>query len=148
MRMIADQGGNVILIENSKTYNGDALLNVYLRLKDEKHRKRIGKINTVTRCFHVELSEDMHMLKKANAYGFNHYLLLNASTFDSVVLHIGKCIYKIDRRHILNEGQFLINNQQGYEKEIYLTQEWIDHYEITVEAHKYNLLREKSEYML
>jgi hypothetical protein len=67
-----------------------------------------------------------------------------AQRFDFVVLHeldTGK-VYKMERNFMLNEGQFLFFKQQGFEKQIFLTREWIAHYEVTTEAGRRYLRQE------
>lgn len=150
MKLMQDENGNVLLVEQTRVRQQGGsvlLLDLFIRVANEKHRRHIGRINTETRRFHVERNEDMHLLKKANAYGFNHYILKSATTFDNVVLHetCSRCVYVMERKHMLNEGQFLFFKQQGYEKQIFLTREWIAHYEKQSENVK-QLLR--NEYKL
>jgi hypothetical protein len=40
----------------------------------------------------------------------------------------------MERKFMLSEGQFLFFKQQGFEKQIFLTKEWIAHYQILTES--------------
>jgi hypothetical protein len=37
----------------------------------------------------------------------------------------------MEREWMLRDGQFLFFKQQGFERQIFLTKEWLEHYEIT-----------------
>jgi len=131
MIQMRDESGNVLMVENVPHHKN--FLDLFIRLESERHKRHIGRINKQTRTMHIERSEDMHILKKANAYGFNHYILKSAQTFDFIALHEdkGKRVYKIDREWMLRDGQFLFFKQQGFERQIFLTKEWLEHYEVT-----------------
>ena len=133
-----DESDNVLIIEENRSKN----LNLYIRLEQERHRRHIGMIDVKARIFHVERNSSQHLLKKANAYGFNHYILSKGQTFDKVALHevdTGK-IYLIDKIYLLKEGQFLFFKQQGFERQLFLTREWLDYYEVKDQKEKKVLL--------
>lgn len=135
-----DEKENVLIIEENRSKN----LNLYIKLENERHRRHIGLINIKSRIMHVERNSTQHILKKANAYGFNHYILSKGQKFDKVALHeidTGK-IYLIDKNYLLKEGQFLFFKQQGFEKQLFLTKEWLDYYEVSCEKEKKLLLGE------
>lgn len=139
-----DGSGNLLIIEKTNPQNGVQLIDLYIRLAKESHRRHIGRINPSTRRLHVERSEDMHILKKANAYGFNHHVLKEAQTFDEVILHEngGRRIYRMERKYMLNDGDFLFFKHQGFERQIFLSKEWIEHYEVHADSLKKSLAAE------
>jgi hypothetical protein len=143
MTRLVDSSGNVLLIENVMRYDG---VDIFIRLANESHRRLIGRVNFKTRILHVERDSAKHVLLKANAYGFNYYILNNAKKFDTVALHETDtgAVFKMGVRFMLNEGDFLFFKEQGFEKQIFLTREWIDHYKVS-EIAASNL---RSEYKL
>lgn len=131
-----DNTGNVLLIENKtvKTKTGkDNIINIYIKLTSERHRRLIGVIVESKRRLHVERSEDVHLLIKANAYGFNYHILSKATKYDNVVIHEknSKEVYLIPRETILDTGKFMFFKQQGFEVQIFLNREIIKNYKVT-----------------
>jgi len=127
MKLIKDNAGNVMLLENCR--DG---FNLFIRLSTERHRRLVGRVNSKNRRIHIDRDPAKHLLNKANAYGFNHHILSNAKTFDSIIMHeagTGK-LYQMDRNEMLSAGDFLFFKQQGFEKQIFLKREWIAQYQI------------------
>lgn len=131
----SDNQGNKLLIENKavRTKDGkDTLINVYIKLASERHRRLIGVIVNSKRRIHVERAEDTHLLIKANAYGFNHYILSNATRFDDVVIHEkhSKDVYVVPRTVIMEEGKFMFFKQQGFELQTFVKKEVLNRYKV------------------
>jgi hypothetical protein len=126
-----DKQGNVLLILN-KEGNND-IINLYIKLTNERHKRHIGTIVEKTRRLHVERSEDIHLLIKANAYGFNHYIISNGTKFDTVVIHEKKSrnIYQVPRQFILDYGKFMFFKQQGFELQTFIGRDSIKQYKVT-----------------
>lgn len=144
MKTINDEQGNCIIIE--RVLRKEHLINMYIRLSTEKHRRKVGLINKKTYTMHVERSREIHLLNKMNAYGFNYHILNEAQTFDYVAIHekeTGK-IYMPERKYMVKEGQFLFFKQQGFEKQIFLTLEWLKHYEVKIDSTLYKELKEEN----
>jgi hypothetical protein len=61
--------------------------------------------------------------------------------FDDVVIHEEETskIYLVNKQFLLNEAMFLHFKQQGFERQIFATLEWLNHYEVTNEVKKQNL---------
>ena len=141
MQRIVDSNENVLLIEKVLRYNG---IDIFIRLREEQHRRMIGRVNFDTRTLHVERDSTKHLLKKANAYGFNYYILKNAQRFDKVVLHETDTgdAFRMEVKFMLSEGEFLFFKEQGFEKQIFLTREWIGHYKAPTPSAAESLRRE------
>ena len=138
--MRTDKFGNRLIVERSK-FHSQMYIDLYLKLPAEKYRRGIGRINVNSRQLHLHRSVQKHLLNKANAYGFNHYILSEGTLFDDVVIHEEETsrIYLVNKQFLLNEGMFLHFKQQGFERQIFATLEWLNHYEVTNEVKKQNL---------
>lgn len=139
-----DGNGNSLIIE-SRNKNEKNLIDIYLKLKSERHRRHVGTVVEKTRRFHVERSEDVHLLIKGNAYGFNHYILKEAKKFDTVVIHEknSKNIYEIERTELLQRGRFMFFKQQGFELQIFLNREVMKNFQV-LDVDKYCLLQNEN----
>lgn len=130
MNTLNDSQGNCILIE--KGSSGFKGFDIYMRLTTERHRRHIGRISNEHRTMLTERISTKHILTKANAYGFNYHILSNAKKFDKILLYEADLhhLYMLEIKYMLSEGSFLFFKQQGFEKQIFLTREWISHYQI------------------
>jgi hypothetical protein len=143
MYRIEDEYGVVLFTETCLRYKG---IDVFVLLPNEQHRRSVGRVNYETETLYINRNTN-EVLKNYNAYGINFHLLNTAKKFDKVVLFendTGK-IYRAQNKFILSEGRFLLPNQQGLKKQIFITQEWLSHYEITREDAKIIL---RSEYRI
>lgn len=138
--MRTDKLGNKLIVERSK-YHTQLYVDLYIKLPTEKHRRHVGTINVNTRTLHLHRSKTKHLLIKANAYGYNHYILSEGTLFDDVVIHEEETskIYSVNKQFILNEGIFLHFKTQGFERQIFTTLEWLSYYEVLSEVKKNNL---------
>lgn len=107
----------------------DNTIKLSIRLSNEKGERAIGYINTDDRTLYVRRTEKKHLLRKANSYGFNHYIIKEAKTFDKVCMIIGFNQWLIPNEVILN-GDFLWFKDQGYERQIFLDVDTIEKYRI------------------
>jgi len=140
MKLIKDNAGNVLLLESCR--HGFAL---FIRLREEHHRRLVGKVVIKTRRMHLDRDPDLHLLNKADAYGFNFHVLNTAKTFDTIILHetgTGK-VYQLDRNEMIANAKYLFFKEQGFEKQIFLSRDWIAQYEITQPEKKKALIAEK-----
>lgn len=126
-----DEQGNALLIETKKA-KGKQQVDVYLKLASERYRRHVGRIIQDVGRFHVERSENQHLLKKANAYGFNHHVLKEATKFDTVVIHEkeSKAVYVIPRTELLSLGKFMFFKQQGFELQTFIDRETLNVYKV------------------
>lgn len=94
--------------------------NIFLYLASGGKRL-VGELLEGQRVLRVTRKRGKHLLRKANAYGFNHFILSNAKKFDTVLLVDDFGAYRIPRQYILEHGEFLWFKEQGFEKQIFLT---------------------------
>ena len=90
--------------------------------------RKLGVIDFQKRKLIVKRNRERHVLRKANAYGFNYYLLSESVKFDNIFLKDYEGIYDIPKKDILNKGSFLFFKQQGFEKQIFMPLEEIEKY--------------------
>jgi len=138
--MRTDKFGNKLIVERSKVYS-QIYIDLYLKLPNEKHRRHIATINTNSMQMHLHRSRDKHLLYKANAYGINHYILSEGTTFEDVVIHEEETskIYMVNKKFLLSSAFFLHFKEQGFERQIFINREWLQHYEVTNDVKKQNL---------
>jgi len=132
----AEDGYGVILFaEQCLRYNG---IDIFITLPTEQHRHFVGRVNYDTSTLYLLRDSSKHVLKSHNAYGFNHYLLKVAKAFDKVVIieTDTDCVYKVDKRFLLSEGQFLLDSQKGLRKQLFITRDWLQYYAIKAEDGK------------
>jgi len=103
---------------------------MHLALKGAKSLREIGRINFNARTMSTYRSRTKHLHRQSNSYGFNHYLIKNAVTFDSVLLKDEYGMYRISCEVILKDGFFLYFKQEGFELQIFLSLDTINKYKI------------------
>lgn len=118
--IIEDKTGKMILNNDGKK------IKVTLLLKG-KAKKTIGTIDLVKRTLTVNRIKAKHLLNISNSYGFNHFLLHKATRFDTIILKEKetKAKYKLDRIKLLEAGSFLFFEKQGFERQIFVSRDWI-----------------------
>lgn len=128
--VIKDNDGNAII----SAHHGSFCI-VRLRLAEENFQREIGTIVFDKREMRVKRQRGKHLLKKANAYGFNHYILNNAKLFDFVVIEDEYTSWRIPREVMIKDGQFLhFKNSGGFELQIFVSLETLAPYALGVTA--------------
>ena len=123
--ILRDGENNKIIIEQT-----GKVRHIYLQLKKESRRRRIGTINMVERRLYVNRRRGVHLLIKANAYGFNDYILKNGRLFDHILLTDETGVWNIPVKNILADGKYLWFNKVGFEKQIFVTLEQLREYSL------------------
>jgi hypothetical protein len=138
--MRTDKFGNKLIVERSKVHS-QIYIDLYLKLPAENYRRSIARINTNALQMHLHRSKDKHLLNKANAYGINHYILSEGTTFEDVVIHEEETskIFMVNKKFLLSSALFLHFKSQGFERQIFINRDWLLHYEVTNEIKKQNL---------
>ena len=74
----------------------------------------------------------VHLFRKANAYGFNEYILKNSKTFDTIRLRddAGND-WKIPKQFIIDNGRYLNFKEQGYELQLFVPLEMLEPFRVT-----------------
>ena len=123
IKSVSDDYGNLIISKN----NGKRIV-VKLKLISEKTYRTIGTINKSTKAIRIVRKKSMHLLNKANAYGFNYNFLSSAKQFNIVNLEDEYSRWKIPVEFILTNGEFLFFKEQGFEKQIFITLQKIEQF--------------------
>lgn len=120
-----DECGNSIV-----SYKNDNIIKVYLKLKAETHRRKLGFINTNTSTFHVKRKKGIHLYRAFNAYGFNERLIRDAKFFDKIRLSDEFCEWLIPTSFILDKKNAKCLNYQklGFEKQVFVSLESIEEF--------------------
>ena len=121
--MILDEKGNELI---AKT-NGN-VISLYLKLV-EKSERLLGIIDKKEKTFQIRRNREKHIFKRNKSYGFNHYVLKNAKTFDKIYLLDDVTSWIIPVKFILENGSFMQFQQQGFELQIFIPLEKIAQYE-------------------
>lgn len=101
---------------NKITVRGDV---IYLELAGRKTKRQIGTIMTGTKRLLVHRKRGVHLMQKKNSYGFNHFILKNATKFDKLLVKDEGGLYQIPVNEILENGTFSYFKQQGFERQIF-----------------------------
>ncbi len=100
---------------------------VYLKLVSEKRTRKLAEILIESGAL-VMRREGRHLLRKADAFGFNYELLKSAKKCKDVILCLPGCIYEIPIADILKYGDFLWFKNEGFERQVFLRQGFIKTY--------------------
>jgi len=124
---IKDESGNII-----ESVHKASTASLRLKLSSENYYRHLGSINMKTRQLELVRERSKHLFRKFNAYGFNHYLLNNATLFDHVLLKDDMGAYNVPKDVILEKGKFMnFKNHGGFELQIFLPLHEIENYKIT-----------------
>jgi len=124
---IKDETGNII----ESTHKGSSA-SLRLKLSSESYYRNLGSINMKTRQLELIRERSKHLFRKFNAYGFNHYILANATLFDHVLLKDDQGAYNVPKEVILEKGKFMnFKNHGGFELQIFLPLNEIENFKIT-----------------
>ena len=121
--MILDEKGNELI---AKT-NGN-VISLYLKLV-EKSERLLGIIDKKEKTFQIRRNREKHIFKRNKSYGFNHYVLKNAKTFDKIYLLDDVTSWIIPVKFILENGSFMQFQQQGFELQIFIPLDKIAQFE-------------------
>lgn len=124
---ITDTAGNSLANRNNV---------IYLELASGETRM-IGRLSDESKTMMIERDRNKHLLRKANAYGFNYELIKSAQRFTSIMLKEidgGRTVawYNIPNTVILETGEFLWFKEQGFERQIFMTIDSIQKFKINV----------------
>lgn len=110
--------------------SNDKLIHLKLKLKEDKLRL-IGTVTKSTRTIVMTRKRGIHLYRKINGYGFNHYVLKNAYTFDMIRLSDDTgSHWKIPVSYILENGSFLNFQKVGFELQQFVSLEQIEQFRV------------------
>ncbi len=111
-----DEQGNSIIASKK-----DNIIVVYLKLKSEKRKRKLGFINTNTKVLYVTRKRGLHLFRKFKAYGFCYQLIKDAKKFDAIRLKDEYDEWLIPTSFILNNSKFLhLKGNGGFELQVFL----------------------------
>lgn len=121
-----DEGRNRLFTKSSgKT------ITIYLNLQADGTRKRkVGVVTISTRTIVIRRNRTEHLFRAGNAYGFNSHLLHNTKTFDTIQLSDEYQNWKVPVKFILENGEYLMFKQQGFEKQIFVSLEQLADFKV------------------
>jgi len=123
---IRDEEDNKIISTHHGTF-----ATVRLKLKAENFHREIGTIRFAEREFHVKRIRTKHLMWNSKQYGFNHYILDNAKTFDFVVIEDEVEMFRIPREVMLEKGKFMhFKNNGGFELQTFVSLATLEPYKI------------------
>jgi hypothetical protein len=108
----------------------DGLLYITLHLKGKKAARNIGRVRPADRVLEVSRKREKHLMRKANAYGFNEYVLREAKKFDRIELTDEYGTYLFSRQLVLDMGRYLHFKEEGFEKQLFLSLNIISNHKI------------------
>ena len=108
----------------------DGFLYITLHLKGKRAGRNIGRVRLADRVLEVSRKRDKHLMLKANAYGFNEYVLREAKRFDKIELKDEYGTYLFSRQLVLDMGKYLHFKEEGFEKQIFLSLNIITNHKI------------------
>ena len=99
----------------------DGYLYITLHLKGKKAGRSIGRVRLADRVLEVSRKRSKHLMLKANAYGFNEYVLREAKKFDRIELTDEYGTYLFSRQLVIDMGRYLHFKEEGFEKQLFLS---------------------------
>lgn len=108
----------------------DGYLYITLHLKGSKRGRAIGRVRLADRVLEVERKREKHLMRKANSYGFNEYVLRQAKTFDKIELKDDYGTYLFSRQLVIDMGKYLHFKEEGFEKQLFLSLNIITNHKI------------------
>lgn len=120
-----EQGNRIIAMQD------DNIITLYLKLKTEDRKRKIGFINTNTKVLHITRNRGKHLYRKLNAYGFCHQIIEDGKKFNKVRLKDDKAEWLIPTSFILDakNNHFLhFKGNGGFELQVFLPLEVIEQF--------------------
>ena len=110
-RVHTDEFGNSVIVDEGV---------IYLRLAGKKRRLKVGTISADRKLI-VRRIRAKHLHRVSQSYGFNEYIMSNATKFEWVVLRDDFGTYLIPLVFIVENGTFLYFKEQGFERQLFLS---------------------------
>lgn len=120
-----EQGNHITAIRN------DNMVQLFLKLKSENRKRKIGFINTNTRTLYIQRVREKHLFRKLNAYGFCYQIIHDAKLFNQVRIKDDYFEWLIPTEFILNKenAQYLhFKGSGGFELQVFITLELMEQF--------------------
>ncbi len=122
---IDENGDNKVMVKSTtKTKT------IFLMLKGEKRKRKIGTITLSTRAITIERKRGEHLFRTGNSYGFNEYVLRKALDFDDIMLSDEHSHWRIPRTFIIKNGTYKNFSVNGFELQIFVSLDQIEQYRV------------------
>jgi len=121
-----DENGNSIT-----SVRNDNIIKLFLKLKSETRKRKIGFINTNTRTLYVERVREKHLFRKLNAYGFCYQIIKDAKQFNEVRLKDDYFEWLIPTAFILDKenAKFLnFKGSGGFELQVFISLDLLEQF--------------------
>lgn len=122
---IPDKEGNFF-----RTYQTDKSITIKLVLAVEKKEREIGTVNIKERILQIKRVRTKHLFNKNSSYGFNEFIIKNASTFDKIQLVDEHDTWMIPKSFIEENGKYLFFKELGFEKQLFIGLKEIEKFKI------------------
>ena len=121
-----DNHGNTMVV----TDDGD-IIDIFLHFSSElKKPKRLGVIDKKRRVLSVKFIRGLGLNHKHIAYPLNYKLISETKKFDTVELSDEMAKWVVPVSFVVENGKCLLNKQQGFEKEIFVTLEQLNNFKL------------------
>lgn len=126
MKKIQLNNDNYLLIDElAKT------IIIYIGKVGSNSRNKIGVVDKSERTIYMSRNREKHLFRKFNAYGFNEFVLKNATTFDKIYLSDNYDTWLIPLTDMLEvEKKYMHFKQQGFELQVFILLSELDNYKI------------------
>tara|TARA_R110000787_G_scaffold44415_9_gene109037 strand:+ start:3657 stop:4070 length:414 start_codon:yes stop_codon:yes gene_type:complete len=118
-----NQENNLIIMRKGK------FISLFLKLKSETSKRKIGKINVDTKVLHIERNRKRHLFRKLNAYGICFQIIEDGKLFDKVRIKDDFSEWLVPKSWIL-ENKIILNFQGkgGFELQVFLPLDKIEEF--------------------
>lgn len=127
-----DENGNELRCY--KMLKARHMMELYLFVFREGKGRKLGIVNRINRTISIKRSRAKHLMQKNSSYGFNYMMLHDAKSFDHVILIDDFTTYKIPREFLLEHGVFLFFKEKGFERQIFVTLEKLEQFNVMAHA--------------
>jgi len=110
LKQKTNSDGSIIIREGNE---------LFVKLPNNERRK-IGILNLQNRTLEVKRIRNKHLHNKSNSYGFNYFLIHEATLFDHIVLRETNT-YKIPVQFIKENGKVLNFKRQNFEIQAFVS---------------------------
>lgn len=123
---IDEKGEDLLIVKTT-----DKTRALYLKLLSENKKRLIGTVTRSTKTIYFKRKRSIHLFRKLNAYGMNHYILSNQSTIDWIDLS-DDCggHWKIPVKYVLDNAKYLDFDKNGFELQRFVTLDELEQFRI------------------
>ncbi len=116
-QMLDEEGNSLFIVSKLN------IIVIYLRLKSESRKRKIGFVNTNTRTLHITRKRWEHLFRKTNSYGFCYHIIKDAKRFNQIELKDEYDRWRIPTSFILDKqnAKYLhFKEKGGFELQIFI----------------------------